>query len=286
MAESRTIRAGLIGTDIQRSKSPALHEAEGRAQALDYSYELIDLTVRGAGPEALPGILADIEQRGFVGVNVTHPYKQRVMALLDSLSPDARDIGAVNTVLFQGGRRSGHNTDWSGFLESFRRYLPHARGDAVLQLGAGGAGAAVAHAALRLGIDRLWLSDVDTARAGALAEALNRRAGRVFAQPTDDIAAAMSGACGLINATPVGMDAHPGLPLDPALLSPRHWVADIVYFPLETALLAAARARGCRVLDGSGMAVFQAVGAFRLFTGREPDAARMLAAFGRLAQER
>lgn len=277
-----TLRVGLIGAGIQKSKSPALHMEEARAQGIHLRYDLIDLTARGLGPEALPDLLAMAEREGFAGVNVTHPCKQQVIPLLDSLSEDAAQLGAVNTVLFREGARSGHNTDWSGFAESFRRGLPGVARDHVLQIGAGGAGAAVAHACLKLGAGHLWLHDSDAARAATLAQDLNVRAGRPFAQATADLAAAMAQADGLINTTPMGMEAHPGLPLPPDLLTARHWVAEIVYFPLETALLSAARARGCRVLDGGGMAVFQAVAAFRLFTGRDPDAGRMIAHFARM----
>ncbi len=256
-----------------------LHETEAASQGLELSYELIGLDARGLAPSALPTLLAEAEAAGFDGINITHPCKQRVIPLLDDLSEDARQLGAVNTVVFREGRRTGHNTDWSGFMESFRRGLPDAAIDTVLQLGAGGAGAAVAHAALRMGVDRLLLSDVNVPQAKALAQSLNRRADRDFAIVTTDLAEAAAKADGLINATPIGMDAHPGLPLDPTLLANQHWVADIVYFPIETALLSLARSRGCRVLDGGGMAVFQAAGAFRLFTGREPDVERMLATF-------
>ena len=279
MSQPRKIRVGLIGAGIGQSKSPMLHEKEAAAQGLDLSYGLIDLDVRGVAPSALPALLAEAEAAGFKGVNITHPCKQQVIPLLDDLSEDARQLGAVNTVVFAGGRRTGPNTDWSGFMESFRRGLPDAAIDTVLQLGAGGAGAAVAHAALRMGVGRLLISDVNIPQAEALVQFLNRRACRDFAIVTTDLAEAMAAAHGLINATPIGMDAHPGLPLDPTLLADRHWVADIVYFPIETALLSLARSRGCRVLDGGGMAVFQAAGAFRLFTGREPDAERMLATF-------
>ena len=279
MSRSEKIRVGLIGTGIRQSKSPMLHETEARAQGLDLSYQLIDLDARRLTPSALPALLSEAEASGFSGLNITHPCKQRVIPLLDELSKDAHQLGAVNTVIFAAGRRIGHNTDWSGFLESFRRGLPDASIGTVLQLGAGGAGAAVAHAALHMGVGRLLLNDVNIGLAEALVEALNRRAGRVFAVVTADLAGATTAADGLINATPMGMDAHPGLPLDDALVDVRHWVADIVYFPIETALLSLARARGCRVLDGGGMAVFQAAGAFRLFTGREPDGERMLASF-------
>jgi len=278
MDDAAAIRVGLIGAGIQRSRSPMLHMQEARAQGFALRYDLIDLTERGLGPEALPDLLAEAEAAGFAGVNITHPCKQAALPLLHDLSDDAAALGAVNTVVFRGGRRIGHNTDWSGFLEGFRRALPDAPLDRVVQLGCGGAGAAVAHACLKLGVGRLWLSDLDQTRARALADALNARAGRDFAAIADP-ADVMGAAQGLINTTPMGMADHPGLPLDAALIQPRHWVAEIVYFPLETALLASARAKGCRTVDGGGMAVFQAVGAFRLFTGREPDAERMLASF-------
>ncbi|NEX45417.1 shikimate dehydrogenase [Pseudotabrizicola algicola] len=275
----QTIRVGLIGSGIGQSKSPALHMVEGAAQGLDYRYELIDLTERGLSPEALPDLLAEAERQGFAGVNITHPCKQRVLPLLDALSEDAQAIGAVNTVVFARGRRMGHNTDWSGFYRSFRQSLPEAKIDHVVQLGAGGGGVAVAHAAIRLGVGHLSVCDIDAAQAERLVSSLNARAGRVVATVIPDPAEAMAQADGLINTTPVGMDAHPGLPLDPALIGTRHWVADIVYFPIETALLAAARAKGCAVLPGGGMAVFQAVGAFELFSGRAADSARMQAHF-------
>jgi shikimate dehydrogenase len=202
-----------------------------------------------------------------------------VVPLLHALSDTARALGAVNTVVLRDGRRIGHNTDCSGFAAGFRRGLPGVALDQVVQLGAGGAGSAVAQAALDLGVGRLTLFDIDPARAAALAEALSARFGAGRAVAGARLETAMVAADGLIHATPTGTAAHPGLPLDPALLQPRHWVAEIVYFPLETALLRVAHAKGCRTLDGGGMAVFQAADAFRLFSGLEPDAARMQAHF-------
>jgi shikimate dehydrogenase len=268
------IRCGLIGAGIQGSRSPALHEHEAAAQGLQLAYRLMDLDQPGAGGRTLAEFLDAAAREGYAGVNVTYPCKQAVIPLLDELSEEARAIGAVNTVLFRDGRRIGHNTDWSGFAEGFRRGLPDARREQVVQLGAGGAGAAVAYAALRLGVRRLSIFDVDRGRAAALAQKLGDWAGAI-----GSVADAMAGADGLIHCTPTGMDKHPGLPLPAELLQPRHWVAEIVYVPLETELLRVARAKGCRTLDGGRMAVFQAVGAFRLFTGREPDADRMLRHF-------
>ena len=277
MTERTAYQVGLIGADIQLSKSPALHMREGRAHGLDYSYELVDINARKVPETALPDLLAELEARGFAGTNITHPFKQAVMAHLDELSEDARMLGAVNTVVFKDGKRIGHNTDWYGFYESFQRGLPDARRDRALLIGAGGAGVAVAHAALKLGIGRLDIFDQDADRSARLARELSARFGEGRAAPAKTPAAVLRDADGLIHATPVGMPAHPGTPVDPDLIMPRHWVADIVYMPLITRLIETAATKGCQTLPGGGMAIFQAVGAFRLFCGREPDAERMSA---------
>lgn len=282
MTETTSYRVGLIGAHIQLSKSPALHMREGAAHGLDYTYELVDVEARGLPESALPELLAELETRGFAGTNITHPFKQAVIPFLDELSDDARMLGAVNTVVFRDGRRIGHNTDWYGFYESFRRGLAHARRDRALLVGAGGAGVAVAHAALKLNIARLDIFDRDPARAERLAADLNARFGQNRAFAVADPAASLPHADGLIHATPMGMPAHPGMPVAADLIEISHWVADIVYMPVVTELLATASAKGCRILPGGGMTVFQAVGAFRLFCGREPDAERMTAHFTEL----
>jgi len=265
---------GLIGAGIQASRSPAMHMLEASRQGLRYVYKLIDLEKLGLSVDALPELLTAAERLGFDGLNVTHPCKQAVIPLLTDLSEEARAIGAVNTVVLRNGIRTGHNTDCTGFAEGFRRGLSGARTGRVVLLGAGGAGAAVAHAALGLGIEHLIIFDIDTPKAAQLATDL--RSSRV-AQGTN-LADAMARADGLIHATPTGMAQHPGLPLPATLLRPEQWVAEIVY-PLETELLRTAKRIGCRTLNGGGMAVFQAVDAFRLFTGIQPDAERMLRSF-------
>ncbi len=281
MAETllKPIRAGLIGAGIQASLTPAMHMREGAAQGLSYEYELIDLNEIGASSADLPKLLADAEARGLSGLNITHPCKQAVIPFLDELSGEARALRAVNTVVLKNGRRFGHNTDWWGFAESFRRGLPDADLRTVVQLGAGGAGVATAYAILSMGARRLVVFDREQERAEELATGMAALFPAARIEAGSDLAAAMKAASGLVHATPTGMAKYPGLPLDAALLEARHWVAEIVYFPLQTALLQAARQRGCRTLDGGGMAVFQAVGAFQLFTGLEPSAERMLAHF-------
>ncbi|WP_433705870.1 shikimate dehydrogenase [Paraburkholderia sacchari] len=275
----RSFLCGLIGKGIGGSLTPAMHEKEGRELGFNTVYRRIDLDALGLTVDALPELLQAAQRMGFDGLNITYPCKQAVISLLDELSDDARALGAVNTVLFRDGRRIGHNTDWSGFAAAFERGLPDVSLEAVVQLGAGGAGAAVAHAALQMGARALTLFDVDAARAQALAGELQARfpTARVSAGSDSDLQQTLAAATGLIHATPTGMAKLPGLPLPAEYLHARLWVADIVYFPIRTALLEAAEARGCRVLSGGGMAVYQAVDAFRLFTGHEPDAERMYA---------
>jgi shikimate dehydrogenase len=274
-----TFLVGLIGEGIQESLSPALHEEEARCQGLTLHYQLIDLAQDGCSIADLPRLIDSAEAEGFDGLNITHPCKQAVLPLLTELSEDARAIGAVNTVVFREGKRKGFNTDCSGFAMSFGQKLGAATRRRVVLLGAGGAGAAAAHAAMGFGVEQLFIVDRDHERAEVLARRVaGNHPGRAVAS-ADELASAAKRADGLIHATPTGMAAHPGLAFDPSLLRPEMWVAEIVYFPLETELLRAARKRGCRTLDGGGMMVWQAVGAFEHFTGLRPDAARMEAHF-------
>jgi shikimate dehydrogenase len=270
---------GLIGAGIQRSMSPALHEEEGRHHGLRVHYQLIDLDAAQVGVEALPELMRAVRVIGFAGLNITFPCKQAVIPLLDALSDEARAIGAVNTVVREGDRLVGHNTDASGWAWGFKRALPKADLSRVVLLGAGGAGAAVGYAALGIGVRELWISDVDPARAAALAASLQAAFPEQRSVAVGDLKAAMQTAAGLIHCTPTGMSGHPGMPLDAALLRPAMWVSEIVYVPLETELLKAARRAGCATSDGGHMNVGQAIRGFKLFTGRDADAARMEACF-------
>ena len=271
---------GLVGSGIAPSLSPMLHEREADRHGVRYLYRLLDLDAQ-APPheELLPRLLAAARTTGFNGLNITHPCKQAVLPHLDALSAQAADLGAVNTVVFADDQAVGHNTDTTGFAAAFTRRLADAPLRSVVQLGAGGAGSAVAHALLGLGLGHLTLVDRVQRRATALADALRAQHGtdRIDTAVPEGLAGALAEADGLVHATPTGMAHSPGLPLPPQLLRAPLWVADIVYRPLETPLLRAARERGCRTLDGGGMAVFQAAHSFRLFTGRTPDTERMLA---------
>jgi len=270
---------GLIGSGIQRSLTPAMQEEEARQQGLRLHYQLIDLDVTGTSPDELPTLIEAARVMGFAGLNITYPCKQKVIPLLDALSDEAAAIGAVNTVVCKDGRLTGHNTDCSGWSFGFQRSLPDADLSRVVLLGAGGAGAAIAHAVLRLGAAHLVVVDQDPTRAADLVGRLHACYGADKASAQADVSVAMSTATGLIHATPTGMDKLPGLPLPAALLRREMWVSEVVYFPLETQLL-------CRTVDGGGMAVGQAVGAFELVTGHQSDPERMQAHFLQLIGER
>jgi shikimate dehydrogenase len=279
VTQNHVILAGLIGAGIQASRTPALHEHEGDAQGLRYLYRLIDLDQLKLDSNALPDLLMAAERMNYTGLNITFPCKQAIIPLLDELSPEAQGIGAVNTVVLKDGKRIGHNTDCLGFAEGFRRGLQGVAVERVVQMGAGGAGAAVAHALLREGVQQLSIFDVDIRRAQDLADNLNQHFDIARAVAGYDLPSAMAQADGLVNTTPMGMKKLPGTPVPVELLRAELWVAEIVYFPLETELLRNARALGCRTLDGGNMAVFQAVKAFELFSGVVPDAQRMLEHF-------
>ncbi len=276
---ARSYLIGLIGEGIQASRTPFMHEQAGQRLGVPYVYRLIDMKKLGLGVEALPSLLDQAQRFGFDGLNITHPCKQAVLPLLDELSDEAREIGAVNTVVLRDGRRIGHNTDWWGFTEGFRSQLPDAPVERVLQLGAGGAGSATAYALMKMGAGRLLIYDTHPERAQTLAAKLNRRFGDDRAAYTSDPVGAAVVVQGIVQATSIGQDGYTGMPMAADALIREHWVAEIIYFPLETEFLRAARQRGCATADGAGMGVYQAVGAFQHFTGMRPDPEAMKADF-------
>ncbi|MCY9783284.1 shikimate dehydrogenase [Nocardiopsis sp. EMB25] len=277
----RSYLVGLIGTGIGPSLTPSMHEREAAELHHRLVYRTVDLAELGLAPDSVVDLVRAARQLGFDGLNVTHPCKQLVLPGLDRLTPDAAALGAVNTVVFESGRTVGHNTDWSAFARCLERGLPDVPRDRVVVLGAGGAGAAVVHALLGSGVREVAVVDTRVERARELVERLSgHHPGAVCrAAGTDALEPLLSRADGMVNATPIGMARHPGTPVPADLLRPSLWVADIVYRPLRTELLALAEDRGCPTVGGGEMAVFQASQAFGLFTGLEPDTERMLAHF-------
>jgi shikimate dehydrogenase len=263
---AQPILLGLIGSPIKSSAAPAIHEAAAQALGFRAHYHLID--VASADGAKLRAMLEGVRLLGFAGVNVTFPYKEAAVPLLDALSPGAAAIGTVNTVVVRDRQLTGHNTDSTGFGAAFRAVFGSPGDRPVALIGAGGVGRAIAFALAELGARELRLFDADRAKADALAERLG---GRIAARVCDDVAQALDGAGVLVNATPIGMLPDTGCAVPVELLVEGLWVADAVYTPLWTPLLRAARPRGCRVMTGRELCIHQAVDAFRLFTGREPS---------------
>lgn len=284
MTARRSWLAGLIGHGVGPSLTPEMHEREALRQGLRYVYKVLELPDGTVDVTRLERMVAGAVELGYDGLNITHPVKQATVALVDEVSPQVQAIGALNTVLVRDGRTVGHNTDVTGFRRSFEDGLAGADRDRIVLIGAGGAGTAVAHALVALGVRTLTVVDPAHERSVALARTLDGQAVDVelVAATRDGLAEALGTSAGLVNASPMGMAAHPGSPVPADLLRPGLWVADIVYRPLDTELLGLARDAGCTVLNGAGMAVHQAADAFELITGRAADRAAMLRDFDEL----
>jgi shikimate dehydrogenase len=277
---------GLIGAGIQASRTPAMIERTAAEHGFSCIYQLIDLDKLGLSIECVPDLIIASERMGYCGLNITHPCKQAVIPFLTDLSEDVKVIGAVNAVILDAGKRTGHNTDWLGFSASFQRGLGGASIRRIVQLGGGGGGAATAYAMLRAGAGCITVIDTDVRRSATLVSRLAAHFGENRIKTSTDVASSLDDADGLIHATPTGMLGNPGIPVPPALLRRDLWVAEIVYFPLETELLRAARSAGCSTLDGSWMAVYQAVETFRLLSGITPIPERMYEYFNAAARNR
>jgi len=275
----RKLLTGLIGAPIAHSASPTMHEQAAEALGLRCHYQLIE--VAGANESELRVLLEGAQRVGFAGVNITYPYKEAIVPLLDELSPRAAELGAVNTVVFREGRSVGYNTDTTGFARAVAPLL--ARSDnAVAVIGTGGVGKAIAFALASLNVLDIRLFDSEPSRAETLASRLPGQAAIV----ASTLAGALDGATGLVNATPVGMWPNRATPVPPKLLHKGFWVADAVYSPLMTPLLAAAQQNGARIMTGRELAVYQAAEAFELFTGCAPSVEVMGHAFDTIMAER
>ena len=272
--QSRRFLTGLLGAPIAQSASPAMHERAAAALGVRCHYQLIE--VAGAGRNELKMLLESVRRRGFAGINVTFPYKEAVVDLLDDLAPGAALIGAVNTVVVRDNRLTGYNTDTTGFARAIAQRLTASSPGAVALIGAGGVGKAIAFALAGLAVQELRIFDSEHAKATELAAKLE---GLTKASAAHSVEEALRGVVGVVNASPVGMLPSLGTPVPDNLLHGGLWVADAVYSPLWTPLLTAARAKGCAVMTGRELAIYQAADAFELFTGLAPSTDEMGIAF-------
>ena len=277
----RRILTGLLGAPIAHSASPAMHERAAEALGLRCHYQLVEIS--GAGRDQLKLLLEGVRQLGFSGINVTFPYKEAVIDLLDELSPGAARIGAVNTIVVRDSRLIGHNTDTTGFARAVSQLVTTSSHGPVALIGAGGVGKAIAFALAGLGVTELRIFDSEGAKAAQLAAQLD---GHAKATVTHSVEDALRGVAGVVNGSPVGMLPSRGTPVPDALLHAGLWVADAVYSPLWTPLLTAAKAKDCAVMTGRDLAINQAADAFELFSGLTPSTTEMGIAFDAVMAKR
>jgi len=273
---------GLIGRNIQGSLSPALFADAFAGAGIDGFYHLMDAD-RLPGRQ-LPQLLDAIKVAGFAGANITYPFKQDIIPLLDAVDPEAAQVGAVNTIaIAASAHTTGYNFDRRGWRNSFAETLgaDSAQGKTVVLIGAGGAGRAVAFALMDLGVAAVVLHDLDASRTNALQADVARHYGAARCRLSDNLERDIAAADGIVNATQTGMTGFPGNPVPVSAIKATHWAADVIYTPVETEFLKAASTKGARTLNGSGMCVHQAVEAFTLLSGVKPDVARLHRAFAR-----
>jgi shikimate dehydrogenase len=271
------LRLGLIGDNISRSKAPLLHQLAGKLTGIEVRYDRLIPKDRG---QDFDGVFEDCVRQGYRGINVTYPYKERVVSKVRIDDPLVRALAAVNTVVFASGGPTGHNTDYSGFIAAYRGAVGDAAPGAVCMIGAGGVGKAVAFALMGLGIEELRLVERDLPKAEALAAALKAEDRTLDITVTADPAEAAAGAYGVINCTPVGMVGYGGTPLPRDLMTGASWAFDAVYTPVDTQFLKDAKAEGLMIISGYELFFYQGLHAWEIFSGRPIDEASLRRALG------
>ncbi|HEX5232428.1 MAG TPA: shikimate dehydrogenase [Bradyrhizobium sp.] len=254
--------ACLIGWPAAHSRSPLIHHYWLRTLGIEGGYN-----IEAVPPEGFADFVLRLSSRGFVGANVTLPHKERALAL-STPDPRARAVGAANTLWYDNGELRSTNTDIEGFIDNLDACAPgwDAASDALV-LGAGGSSRAVVFGLIERGIERVHLANRTAARARTLADQFGARVDPVAWDAVDDL---LPGSALLVNTTSLGMHGQPALEIDLGRLPASAVVADLVYVPLDTALLSAARGRGLRTADGLGMLLHQAVRGFELWFGQRP----------------
>lgn len=256
---------GLIGDNILQSRSPALHRIAGRLSGIDTSYELLVPARLG---KDFATLFDDCRKAGMRGLNITYPYKERVLSLVRPADPFLKALGSINTVLFEADGPVGYNTDHSGFIAAYRARFADAGPGAVALVGAGGVGRAIAFGLAIQGATEIRIADHDGAKAAGVADAVRSAfPGRAAVVVADDAASALDGATGAVNCTPIGMSGYPGSALPADRLAGCRWAFDAVYTPVETTFKRDCEAAGVAFLSGYELFFHQGVDAFQLFSG-------------------
>jgi shikimate dehydrogenase len=271
---SETVKLGLLGNNIGRSRAKNLHELLGELYGVAVTYEPMDL----AGRSAPVSILAELQRcraEGYRGVNVTHPYKRDAFTVVATMPSFPAGLTSINTVLFNERTMVADNTDYSGCCRAFRnRFGQSFTPGRVLMLGAGGVGVAIAYAMRALGAEELVVSDTNRELAAALVKQMSGGSLKVRLAG-EDLPAEMEQAQGLVNATPVGMFHYPGCAFPEKGFRAQSWAFDAVYTPENTAFLGACRRLGIETLSGFALFLFQGLDAFAHFTGIMADAGKV-----------
>ncbi|OCX67336.1 shikimate dehydrogenase [Thioclava sp. SK-1] len=268
------LQLGLIGDNIAASRSPLLHRLAGAQNNQQVRY---DRLVPAQMDKPFKAVFAYARDAGFRGLNITYPYKEQVVPMVRIDDPLLRQLGAVNTVIFDAQGPVGYNTDYTGFMAAYRQSRADAAPGTALMIGTGGVGRAVAFGLLALGAKAIRLLDRDPAKAQSLAAALRAAAPNVTVTVHSNAQEAAAGADGVINCTPVGMVGHPGTPLPKAAMAGASWAFDAVYTPPDTEFLQSAQEQGLVIISGWALFFYQGVQAWGHFTGLPLDEARLRA---------
>lgn len=261
------IKAGVIGWPIKHSRSPIIHGFWLKQHQINGSYDKIPVE-----PDELSNFISSLKQNGLSGINITVPHKIEALKLADLITPDAKAIGAANTLWFEDGQLIAGNTDAHGFITHLKTKAPTWKSDKpAMVMGAGGAARAILYALLKEGVPQIKLTNRTTERAENLASEFNKQfSDKISVIEWNDKQSNMDDCSLLVNSTSLGMNGNPPLEINIDTLPAKAVVYDIVYAPLETDLLKSAKTRGLTAVDGLGMLLHQAVPGFEKWFGIRP----------------
>ncbi|NLV00270.1 shikimate dehydrogenase [Marinomonas sp. UCMA 3892] len=266
------LHIGLIGQAIAASRSPSLHMMLGELKQLPVDYQL--QVPEDDTAESFNAKLAEIRALGFVGTNVTFPYKQIAIDSADEVNDAVKKVGASNTLLLKDGKVCAFNTDYTGFIRGYKGRVGHSLAGnvpagKVLMIGAGGVGRAIGFALFEVGATEVLVTDLSERSAQSLVDAINEAGYKARVVAKEDIAEAAAEVDGLVNCTPVGHLKSPGMPLAAELIQGQKWAFDAVYTPMDTEFLVEANKKGLQIVSGFDLFFYQGIDAFEIFTGQE-----------------